>query len=179
MAWGTGTKLLAVTAAVATAGWIARDRAAKKRRRKARGSKVTGPPPKSRDPSCLFKTFVEDQALGPIDSIWNDLHPDLQTPEVAETVIDIEPDQAKVAYEYMLHLIYNKGHTLSDGVSRDDAIRQTVAVIASGCDWSEGLGPYTYQSPFQRVWTGVGTLGELAEANLAAKMAEDEEEGED
>ncbi len=180
MALSLSTKILLALGTVGTAMYAINRRDAKKRKRK----KTTKTPTtqKSRDEACLFKVHGEGgQTIGASERIMSDLHPSLQTEEVGQTVVDMEPEYAEVAYEYMLHLIGNQNYDILSSPSvRDDAIGKTVALIASGCDWSEGLSPYTYGSIFQKVWTGAGTLGELAQTNLEAKGIEEdvpEEEG--
>lgn len=177
------TKALLTLGTVTVAGLWIRERGVKKRRRRRRPAAPPAPAPapetpgpKSRDEGCLFKVFDEGATIGDFPRIMNDLHPSLKTDEVAATVVDIAPHQGDVIYDYMKHLVAEKELDLEQPADRDQAIKRTLAVTAAACDWSEGLAPYTYDSPFQKVWTGAGTLGELAQESLIAHSEDEEPE---
>lgn len=182
MALSFSTKALITLGAVATAGLWVRAREAKKerRQRRARVPAVSSAEP-TREASCLFKAQGPGgQIVRDSDRIWNDLHSSLQTDEIANTVVDLDPSYAEVAYEHMGHLIIAQNLDLGEAEQRDRAIKETLKLIAGACDWSEGLAPYTYDSPQQKAWTGVGELGRLAQSNIEAFAlhGDEEEEGE-
>ena len=170
------TKVLLALGTVGTAIYMINRRDAKKRQRRRTTAAPSARVP-VRDEACLFKVFAEGQTIGASDPIMHDLHPSLQTDQVRGTVIDLQPDVAEVAYDYMSHMIANQNlDILGSPISRDEAIKKTLNLVVGGCDWSEGLSPYTYGSAFQKVWTGAGTLGELAQTNLEAHAGEEEGE---
>lgn len=166
------TKVLLALGTVGTAVYALNRREAKKRKRKKKPA-AAPQAAKSRDPGCLFKVHSEGAKVGDSERILNDLHESLQTDEVRNTPIAIDPAQAEVVYDYMIHMVADQNMDLLGSPSvRDEAITRSLKLIASGCDWREGLGPYTYGSPFQEVWSGVGTLGELVQTDLEMKGAE-------
>jgi hypothetical protein len=91
--------------------------------------------------------------------------------QLLNLVTDMTHERANIAYEYMLHLVGNKGMDLSDATTRDEAVRRTAAVTAPRVDWSKGLSPYAYDSPEGLVWRGIELLGELAHQSYWNKQA--------
>lgn len=171
------SKILLAIGTVGTAVFAINRRQQQKlaRRRRAQVGTPKTATPRSQDASCLFKIHGEGgQKIGDSERIVNDLHSTLRTDDVRNAVIDVEPDFAEAAYEYWLHLIGNEGLDIGGPSTRDDGIRRVLNLVAGGCDWSRGLMPYTYDSPFAQVWAGIGTLGDLADANLEAKQGDEE-----
>lgn len=90
------------------------------------------------------------------------------TDELGQLVTDLTADMgsergaATKAWNMMNHLVANKGYDLENPQMRDQAVQETLAVVAPNMDWSKGLQPYTVDSPPYQVWTGVELLGTIA-----------------
>lgn len=81
---------------------------------------------------------------------------------LAHVVTNLSPDAMLAVFEYMTHLVANKGYDLIDPPVRDKAIRETLMKWAPKVDWSQGLMPYTAGSAAYKTWMGVQTIGEIA-----------------
>lgn len=161
----TALKVL-LGAAVVGGGAYAVTKAVKKKPKKKNGKKK---PKKTTDPSAVEHVFVQAASLDPV--VFEDFHPELQAAvNPADIVVSMTPDGQLYAYEYMLHLIGNKGMDVLGKVpDREEAVKLTLNSLVPNADFTRGLEPYVYESPHYWIWQGVSNLGELAHMNLEAK----------
>lgn len=151
--------IVLASAAVASAG-------VKRRRKRVAQQSSTGG--QSRDELCLSGVYFPGATLDA--SVLDDLLiSTFDKVPVSQVVVDIAKDRQFGLYNAALDRILKDIPRTSDAL---DAMTQ--ALLQSGwgapnCDWSEGLGPYTFGSPFQRVWSGTSVILKMALANLEDK----------
>lgn len=158
------------------------------RKKKKQEDKPKGPP--------LQNVYVADAVIGNAPRIVDDVmlpielsfEPQIRNPNTGDlfapgtnvidnvdmlsnVVTNLSPQANNMAYEYMLHLVANKGYDLSDPATRDEAVQETASKIAPRVDWTKGLQPYAYGSPEVSVWIGAPTLGEIAHQSYWNKQA--------